>query len=130
MNTPKYQALLVEDSKIAQKVAIITLAGLNCTVDTADMGGQAIEMVSKKNYDIILLDLGLPDIDGVAVTEAIRKMEGQARHTPIIALTAHSENEDGVDNKGACLKAGMDDYIEKPIKQEVALELLEKYVHK
>lgn len=122
----KYLVLLVEDIKIAQKVAMITLTALGCEVDTADTGAQALEFINKKRYDVIFLDLGLPDTDGLTLAEAIRKMEKQGQRVPIIALTAHSEN----DIKANCFKVGMDDFIEKPINADNGQHILEKYVHK
>jgi len=129
METSNGRVLVVEDVKVAQKVAIIMLNALGYEVDTADNGAQALELVSHRIYDIIFMDLGLPDIDGLTVAETIRKKEGQNRHSIIIALSAHSENENGIDNKKNCLDAGMDDYIEKPLTKELALKVLQKFLH-
>src|SRR6185369_15432786 len=89
----KYKILLVEDVKIAQKFAVMIFEAINCEVDTADTGAQAIELFNKKKYNLIFMDLGLEDMDGLTVTEAIRRMEKIDERVPIIALTAHSEEE-------------------------------------
>lgn len=124
MNNPKIKVLLVEDIKIAQKAAIMMLEELDCEIDAADSGSQALMLANQKSYDIIFMDLGLDDMDGFIVTEAIRKMEGDTKHTPIVALTAHSD----LDVKVRCIKVGMDDFIEKPIGLENGRYVLEKYV--
>ncbi len=126
MNNSKIKVLLVEDIKIAQKAAVMMLEELNCEIDTADSGTQALKLVNQKSYDIIFMDLGLDDMDGFIVTETIRKIEGNTKYTPIVALTAHSD----ADIKVKCLKVGIDDFIEKPIGLDNGRHVLEKYVYK
>lgn len=125
METIKPSVLVVEDYKLAQKMAEIILNQLNCHVDTADTGAQALELINKRNYDLIFMDLGLPDMDGLTVTETIRKLQGK-NNLPIIALTAHTES----DVKDNCLNVGMNDIMGKPISLEAAKEMLEKYTKK
>lgn len=116
--------LVVEDIKIAQKLAGMILHQLNCEVDTADNGVQAIECYNKQTYDLIFMDLGLPDMDGLTVTETIRKLESKPQHTPIVALTAH----DDADVKKACLEHGMDDFLAKPLTPQAASSILQRFV--
>lgn len=124
MDRSKHHVLLVEDIKIAQKVASLRLMELNCEVDTAETGARAIELVNQHTYDLILMDLGLPDMDGLTVTETIRKMEKTDEHVPIIALTAHEAE----DIKESCLKVGMDDFLGKPLTIEKARSVIDKFL--
>ncbi|MDB6095746.1 MAG: GacS/BarA family sensor protein [Francisellaceae bacterium] len=124
----KAQILLVEDLKIAQKVAILTLEDLNCEVDVAETGLEALEKIKIKSYQLIFMDIGLPDIDGLTITETIRRQESiytTQKFTPIIALTAHSNDEE---LKRQCLEVGINDYIIKPLKPENAQVILNKYL--
>lgn len=124
MGKAKYKILMVEDLKVAQKVAKLMLTNdLDCNVDIAETGAQALDLAHKNNYDLILMDLGLPDIDGLTVTETIRKNEYQP-DVPIIALTAHG----GEDCKLRCMEAGMNDFIVKPIRVEDGSRLIDKYI--
>lgn len=124
MDCSKYHVLLVEDIKIAQKVALLRLIELNCKVDTAETGARALELVNQYTYDLILMDLGLPDMDGLTVTETIRKMEKTDERVPIIALTAH----DGEEIKDSCLKVGMSEFLSKPLTTEKARFVIEKFL--
>ena len=79
--------LIVEDSKLAQTMAAMALKSLGCEIHTADTGAEAITQFKARNYDLIFMDLGLPDMDGYTVTETIRELEEKRRiHTPIIRL--------------------------------------------
>ena len=124
MDVLKKSILLVEDSKLAQKMAVMVLKPFGCEIYTADTGAEAIIQFKARIYDLILMDLGLPDIDGYTVTETIRELkEKRHTHTPIVALTANAENEFRENAK----KAGMDDFISKPLTVEKAEDLLAKY---
>lgn len=118
--------LVVEDIKIALKMALIVLQELGCEVDTATSGIQSLELIKKNHYDVIFMDLGLPDIDGLTLTETIRKIKEEDqlidKKTLIIALTAHGETL-----KEDCLQAGMDDFIEKPLTKEASLKVFRTY---
>lgn len=103
--------LLVEDNALNQKIAKILLEELGCHVDIVDNGKQAIESNRIKQYDIIFMDVGLPDMDGISITKAIRK-ENIHQNVPIIALTAHALEQD----RERCLQASMNDVLTKPIK--------------
>jgi len=124
MPKPHYIILLVENQKISQKIAKFHLSGMGYQVDTAETGGHALELVNKQSYDLIFMDLGLDDIDGITVTETIRKTEKNNHRVPIIALTAH----DAPDIRTSCFEAGIDDFIAKPFLPEKSKPILEKYL--
>ena len=111
----KRRALLVEDNQLNQKVAKIMLENLGCTIDIAANGRSALQLLDNQSYDIIFMDLGLPDMSGLEVTSEYRKREVQKQHhTPIIALTAYTLEE----TQQASYAAGIDDYITKPLLQD------------
>ena len=110
----KTKVLVVEDSKMALKIAVAILSSFNCEIFSAELGADAIELVKKHRFDIIFMDLGLPDMDGLSLSHLIRKMEGDERRTPIVALTAHSEG--GLKELGSL--EVLDDYLLKPISTE------------
>jgi len=109
----KKKILLVEDYEGNIVVLSYILNGLNCAYDVAKTGLEAIQSWKSKHYDLILMDIQMPEMDGLTATRTIRKMEEEQSlaHTPIIGLTAHAL----VADKQKCIDAGMDDYLSKPI---------------
>lgn len=88
------------------------LKKLGYTVAVADNGEEALTALEKNTYDLVIMDIQMPKIDGLEATKAIRKREQQTgQHLPIIAMTAHAIKGD----RERCLSAGMDEYISKPI---------------
>ncbi|NSL19344.1 response regulator [Tatlockia micdadei] len=117
--------LVVEDNAIAQKAANSILNRLSCTADIAINGHKAIEFYKNKSYDLILMDIGLPDLDGYEVTRRIRVHELVTNtHTPIIALTAHAGDE----NKKRCIEAGMNAVITKPLTAKSCVDILDAFI--
>lgn len=116
------KVLLVEDNKIPQKMAIMILSALDCDIDIAETGLQSLELLKKNDYDVVFLDLGLPDISGIEVAKTYRNTEPKGHHLLIVALTAHGDQS----NKEACINARIDDFIEKPLHNETAKEIIEK----
>ena len=114
------QILLVEDNLINQKVASYTLTKQGAQVEIANHGKEAIIMLEKKKYDVILMDIQMPEMDGFETTHYIRNsIKESISKTPIIAMTASAL----VSEKTKCLASGMNDYISKPFQ---AKELYEK----
>ncbi|WP_136806794.1 response regulator [Desulfosediminicola flagellatus] len=103
--------LLAEDEPINQTLATALLEKLGITVTAVTNGKEALEEMHINPYDLVLMDLQMPELDGFDATRAIRALEGSASATPIVALTAHARVEDKV----KCLQVGMDDYLSKPI---------------
>jgi PAS domain S-box-containing protein len=117
------RVLLVEDNIVNQKVGVALLGKLGCQVEVAANGREALRMTSQL-YDLIFMDCQMPEMDGYETTGEIRKREGAARHTPIIALTAGAMAED----RERCIRAGMDDYLSKPFRVGQLHEMLDKYL--
>ncbi len=110
------KVLLVEDMKIARLAVKSSMASLNWQVDTADNGQEAINSCANSDYDLVLMDLGLPDITGIEATKIIKKTNPDL---PVVALTAHFDDQ----NKEAAFAAGMCGFIKKPLTLEKATEL-------
>jgi len=116
--------LLVEDNPVNQKTAKIMLNKAGYTVDVAENGLVAVEAVEKRTYDVILMDIQMPEMDGYEATRVIREREGESRHSTIIAMTAHSMQGD----REKCLEAGMDDYLSKPINPPQMFDTIKNWV--
>ncbi len=114
--------LLVEDNLVNQKVAARFLERLGCTVEVAVNGAEGLAAATARHFDIILMDLQMPVMDGMTATRKIRELE-TLRQTPIIALTANAMTGD----RERCEAAGMDDYLTKPIEVERLRTTLTKY---
>ncbi len=103
--------LLVEDNVVNQKVASRMLENLGCHVDVASDGRIALEMVESTPYDLVFMDIQMPQMDGLEATTELRRREGDAEPLPIIAMTAHAM----ADDRQRSLAVGMNDHISKPI---------------
>ena len=114
--------LLVEDHLINQKLAIALLERWGHHVEVAANGQIALEMVARQQFDVILMDMMMPVMDGLEATRQIRAAE-TIWHTPIIAMTANAMEAD----RERCLQAGMDDYLSKPIKAQELRQMLQHF---
>lgn len=117
--------LLVEDEEICALFAQTILQELGYQVDLAKNGTEALQKYKINTYDLIFMDVGLPDINGIEVTRKIRVDEKTTdKHVPIIALTAHIDN----DSKQQCVESGMDTVLSKPIEKEKIGEILNAFI--
>ncbi len=118
----KLRVLVAEDNLINQKVAMINLRQLGHDVEIAVNGQMAVDMYKNGEYDIVLMDIQMPILDGLEATLAIRKYEEEndLPQIRIVAITANAMKED----KDNCLEAGMDDYISKPFRSEDLIRIL------
>ena len=139
--------LLAEDNLVNQKLAVKMLEKRGHRVVVASNGREAVETLAKESFDLILMDVQMPEMDGFEATQAIRNLEcglgskieegpyakseiqnrkSQVKSIPIVAMTAHAMKGD----RDKCLEAGMDDYVSKPIKAEKLFAVIEKIAGK
>lgn len=121
------RALIVEDNDILQLIEKTFLEDSGLTVDCADSGETALSLIETCHYDLILMDLGLPGIDGIQTTKKIKAYE-LAHNLPPVPIVAVTGNADEA-NKSLCLSAGMSEMIEKPLRSEHAISFMAKYLH-
>jgi signal transduction histidine kinase/CheY-like chemotaxis protein/ligand-binding sensor domain-containing protein len=122
----RLRVLLAEDNRTNQKVATIMLERLGHQVVVAASGVEAVDALRSNAYDLVLMDVQMPDMDGLEATRRIRAGEsGEANlHVPIVAMTAHAMKGD----RERCLESGMDAYLAKPIKPAELREVIERFV--
>ena len=119
--------LLVEDNVVNQQVALGMIKKLGINADVVSNGLEAIEAFRSPEYDLVLMDVQMPKMNGMEATKKIRKIEtSTSSHIPIIAMTAHAMKDD----RKRCLEAGMDDYISKPIKIQSLIHTLDYWLIK
>ncbi len=119
--------LFAEDNLINQKLIMLSLLKFVKNIDVAKNGKEALEKFGTSKYDIILLDIQMPVMDGFVLTKKIREVEySTGTHTPIIAITANALQGD----RDVCLASGMDDYISKPFQMELLIEKMEALLAK
>jgi two-component system sensor histidine kinase/response regulator len=116
--------LVVEDNSMNQLVATKLLVKLGYEVAVCANGLEALESMADAEYDAVLMDCQMPEMDGYAATREIRRREGGTRHTPVIAMTAAAMRGD----REACFAAGMDDYLTKPIRLDALAETLSRWI--
>ena len=117
------RVLLAEDNAANQLVARTTLEYAGLQVDIAANGEEAVTAVSRRPYDIVLMDISMPKMDGMAATGAIRELPGEVARVPIIALTAHALAGD----RERFLAAGMNDYLSKPLSRDQTLHTIARW---
>jgi two-component system, sensor histidine kinase and response regulator len=120
----RLRILLAEDNAINQKIASRLLQKAGHHVTLAPDGRQALAALDRENFDVVLMDVQMPEMDGFETTTAIRARErDNGKRLPIIAMTAHAMQGD----RERCLAAGMDGYFAKPIQARELIELLEEF---
>jgi signal transduction histidine kinase/CheY-like chemotaxis protein/HPt (histidine-containing phosphotransfer) domain-containing protein len=117
------RVLLVEDNEVNQEVTLEILRELGLRPDLAEHGARAVEMARQNAYDLILMDVQMPVMDGLEATRAIRRLPSYAK-VPILALTANAFEED----RQRCLEAGMNAHLGKPVPAGALLDLLDKWL--
>ena len=120
----KGRILLADDSPANQMVALAMLRDSGCTVDTASNGLEAVEAIRTLPYDLVLMDISMPEMDGLEATRAIRDLPGSAGTLPVIAMTAHAI----VGDRDRFMSAGMNDYISKPVTKHRLYEILDRWL--
>ena len=122
--TDSYQILLVEDNLIAGYITQCILEGLNCSVELAKTGIEALELTKKTYYDMIFLDIDLPDIDGITLCRILRAQAGINQNSIIIALTSQiAEKEADI-----CIAAGMNAFLEKPASTSNFTQIIQQFL--
>jgi two-component system, sensor histidine kinase and response regulator len=116
--------LVAEDNEVNQKVAVRILERLGYKVDVADDGDEALEACEQTRYDVVLMDVQMPGLDGFEVVRRIREREQGGRRTPIVAMTASAMKGD----RERCLEGGMDDYVAKPVTPDALDTVLRRFV--
>lgn len=121
---PKFdgaKVLVVEDNFINQRLAVKMLETLGCEVDIAKNGKQALDVVSKNDYQLVFMDMQMPEMDGIT---AAREIRASGNQVPIAAMTANAFESD----REACLAAGMNDFLTKPIQRRKLIETLGEFI--
>ncbi|WP_348984275.1 response regulator [Azospirillum sp. OGB3] len=118
--------LVVDDSPTNRLLTAALMRKVGFAVDTADGGAEAVAAVATAAtpYDAVLMDVAMPEVDGIAATLAIRAMTGPRAAVPIIAVTAHGFAED----RDRCVFAGMNDYVPKPVRRPELLAALKRWL--
>jgi CheY-like chemotaxis protein len=121
----KLKILLAEDNEVNQLFIVKILSRKDWTVDTAGTGIEVLEMMKVNQYDLILMDIQMPEMDGMEAAKRIREKErNEGGHVVIIALTANATEHDKI----SCLQSGMDDYLPKPIRTQKLYDCINRNI--
>ena len=116
--------LVVEDNPVNRKLCTLQLTRMGCETDYAETGREAVQKCLDGKFDVVLMDMQLPDLDGCSAAREIRERKKDDPNLRIIALTANAMPED----RQKCLDAGMNDYMSKPFKAETLASTLKKWM--
>jgi len=114
--------LLVEDNEINREVALELLHGVGLAVESAENGQLALDKARNGQFDLVLMDIQMPVMDGISATLAIRALPAPMNRVPIISMTANGQPED----REACQRAGMTEHVSKPIDLSLLAEAIER----
>ena len=115
--------LLAEDNPVNQRIAATMLINMGHSVDIAGNGRDAVAKATLRVYDVIIMDMQMPEMDGLQATKAIRALHGPSGHVPIVAMTANAFSAD----RNACMAAGMNDFVSKPITARKLFDAIEPW---
>jgi CheY-like chemotaxis protein len=118
--SPSFRILLAEDNLVNQRVAMTMLGKMGHRITLATNGLEALEQWRQSDFDLILMDVQMPEMTGLQATAQIRREEAKGAHIPIVAMTASAMSED----RDRCLAAGMDDFISKPVSYKVIEQMI------
>ena len=122
---PGLRILLAEDNLVNQKLVVLLLEKAGHSISVASDGLEVLNVLESQPFDVIIMDVQMPNMDGLKATELIRARENTTgSHIPIVAITAHAMQED----REHCLAAGMDGYVTKPIMVEELFAELERLI--
>ncbi|MFY7905945.1 MAG: response regulator, partial [Burkholderiaceae bacterium] len=121
--TESRRILVAEDHPINQKLIITMLERLGCQVDLVENGREAVNAVRDRAYALVLMDMQMPEMDGLSATRLIRELGNSNARVPIVALTANAMQSD----REACLQAGMNDFLAKPFKTHELVACVERW---
>ena len=121
-----YRVLLVDDSASNIAVGKILLQRIGCDVSIAKNGEEAVQVASNDRFDLILMDISMPVMNGLTATQLLRDHEGPNQLTPVVGVTAHTLESDRRD----CLNAGMNDFLPKPITKDALSQIIEQWILK
>jgi len=119
------QVLVVDDGPVNRLLAVRTLEKKGFVVRAVDSASEALVILQDQHFDLVLMDIQMPEMNGFEATRLIRDRESTGGHLPIVAMTAHAMKED----RDRCLAAGMDGYVAKPFKPEELLDAIQELVH-
>jgi PAS domain S-box-containing protein len=120
----KGRILLAEDNEINALLAVTILEEAGYSVETVENGADAVDAAKRGGFDLVLMDVQMPVMDGLQATRSIRALEGPSSKVPIVALTANAMRSD----QDACLGAGMDDFVSKPLEPDDFLQVVKRFV--
>ena len=120
---PALRVLVADDNPVSQAMAVLALEGQGHEVVQAADGETVLQLVAEQSFDLVLMDVNMPRLDGYLTARALRERErGSSRHLPIVAVTAHSREGDAE----MCLASGMDGYVAKPVREQELFEVMQE----
>ncbi|WP_244592799.1 response regulator [Azospirillum palustre] len=122
--TPRVRVLVAEDNPVNQQLTLALLRRAGVSAEAVSNGEEAVEAVTARPYDLVLMDVQMPVMDGLAATRRIRRLSGPMARIPVVALTANAMQGDAA----ICLEAGMDDYLSKPINARKLLDTIARFI--